>query len=228
MDSKEIYGSDIATAKILLDIKAVDFRPEQPFTFTSGWASPVYIDCRKLISFPAERRHVVQQAVSILGAEVGWSDIDAVAGGETAGIPYAAWIAEAADKPMLTSANRRVSAATPRSGRPRRRESGRGPRHRRRDKVNFVARCAAWSQGQRTFVASMDWRAQGPASLDVRLHFHLVGRPQGGRGRWLFWPRGSGRVAASSRPVSGRRPTAAGCGKRRVGGPTPVGRSRDE
>ena len=101
MDSKEIYGSDIATAKILLDIKAIDFRPEQPYIFTSGWASPVYIDCRKLISFPAERRHVVQQAVSILGAEVGWSDIDVVAGGETAGIPYAAWIAEAADKPML-------------------------------------------------------------------------------------------------------------------------------
>ncbi len=101
MDSKEIYGSDIATAKILLDIKAINFRPEQPYLFTSGWASPVYIDCRKLISFPAERRHVVQQAVSILGAEVGWSEIDAVAGGETAGIPYAAWIAEAADKPML-------------------------------------------------------------------------------------------------------------------------------
>jgi orotate phosphoribosyltransferase len=101
MDAKEIYGSDVATAKILLDIKAVNFRPDQPYLFTSGWASPVYIDCRKLISFPAERRHVVQQAVSILGAEVGWSEIDAVAGGETAGIPYAAWIAEAADKPML-------------------------------------------------------------------------------------------------------------------------------
>ena len=101
MANKEIYGSDIATAKILLDIEAVNFRPEQPYIFTSGWASPVYIDCRKLISFPAERRHVVQQATSLIGAEVGWSAIDAVAGGETAGIPYAAWIAEVADKPML-------------------------------------------------------------------------------------------------------------------------------
>ena len=101
MANKEIYGSDIATAKILLDIKAVNFRPEQPYIFTSGWASPVYIDCRKLISFPAERRHVIQQAASLIGAEVGWSEIDAVAGGETAGIPYAAWIAEVADKPML-------------------------------------------------------------------------------------------------------------------------------
>jgi orotate phosphoribosyltransferase len=101
MPAKPIHGCDIATAKILLDIKAVNFRPEQPYIFTSGWASPVYIDCRKLISFPAERRHVVQQAVSVLGTEVGWGKIDAVAGGETAGIPYAAWIAEAADKPML-------------------------------------------------------------------------------------------------------------------------------
>ncbi len=101
MPAKPIHGADIATAKILLDIKAVNFRPEQPYIFTSGWASPVYIDCRKLISFPAERRHAVQQAVSILGTEVGWHNIDAVAGGETAGIPYAAWIAEAADKPML-------------------------------------------------------------------------------------------------------------------------------
>jgi orotate phosphoribosyltransferase len=101
MPAKPIHGCDIATAKILLDIKAVNFRPEQPYIFTSGWASPVYIDCRKLISFPAERRHVVQQAVSVLGTEVGWKNIDAVAGGETAGIPYAAWIAEAADKPML-------------------------------------------------------------------------------------------------------------------------------
>ncbi len=100
-ESKSIHGADIATAKILLDIKAVNFRPEEPYIFTSGWASPVYIDCRKLISFPAERRHVVQQATSILGQEIGWPNIDAVAGGETAGIPYAAWIAEVADKPML-------------------------------------------------------------------------------------------------------------------------------
>jgi orotate phosphoribosyltransferase len=96
-----IHGADIATAKILLDIKAVNFRPEEPYIFTSGWASPVYIDCRKLISFPEARRHVIQQAIATLSAEVGFDSIDAVAGGETAGIPYAAWIAEATGKPML-------------------------------------------------------------------------------------------------------------------------------
>jgi orotate phosphoribosyltransferase len=100
-DAGEIRGADIATAKILLDIKAVNFRPEEPYIFTSGWASPVYIDCRKLISFPDARRHVIQQAIATVEMEVGFKSIDAVAGGETAGIPYAAWIAEATNKPML-------------------------------------------------------------------------------------------------------------------------------
>ena len=39
----------LTTARILLEIKAVNFRPEEPYTFTSGWRSPVYIDCRKII-----------------------------------------------------------------------------------------------------------------------------------------------------------------------------------
>ena len=46
-------------AKILLDIGAVNFRPEEAYILTSGWASPVYIDCRKLISFPRARRKVM-------------------------------------------------------------------------------------------------------------------------------------------------------------------------
>ena len=42
----------LTTARILLEIGAVNFRPEEPYTLTSGWKSPVYIDCRKVISFP--------------------------------------------------------------------------------------------------------------------------------------------------------------------------------
>ena len=38
-----------------LEIKAVNFRPEEPYTFTSGWKSPVYIDCRRIIYFPRAR-----------------------------------------------------------------------------------------------------------------------------------------------------------------------------
>ena len=99
--ASEIYGADRETAKILLDIEAVNFRPENPYTFTSGWVSPVYIDCRKLISFTSERRHVIDKAVAVLRQETDLGSTDAVAGGETAGIPYAAWIAEAASLPML-------------------------------------------------------------------------------------------------------------------------------
>jgi orotate phosphoribosyltransferase len=99
--ASEIYGSDRETAKILLDIEAVNFRPEDPYTFTSGWVSPVYIDCRKLISFTPERRHVIDKAVAVLRQETDLGSTDAVAGGETAGIPYAAWIAEATSLPML-------------------------------------------------------------------------------------------------------------------------------
>ena len=90
-----------ATARILLDIKAVNFRPEQPYIFTSGWASPVYIDCRRLIAFPAERRRVIAMAIETLERGPGLEGIDVVAGGETAGIPYAAWIADTTGRPML-------------------------------------------------------------------------------------------------------------------------------
>lgn len=93
------YGRE--TARLLLGIRCVNFRPEQPYKFTSGWASPVYVDCRKLISFTKERRRVIEMAAALLEREVGFRNVDAVAGGETAGIPYAAWIAEAAAKPML-------------------------------------------------------------------------------------------------------------------------------
>src|SRR5207302_7290076 len=76
-------------------------RPAQPFTFTSGWASPVYVDCRKVISFPRARRAIIDMAVAKIEREIGFESIDAVAGGETAGIPYAAWIADRLGLPML-------------------------------------------------------------------------------------------------------------------------------
>ncbi|PHX99738.1 MAG: orotate phosphoribosyltransferase [Rhodospirillaceae bacterium] len=87
-------------AEILLTIKAVNFRPEDPYKLTAGWASPVYIDCRKLISFLPERRTAMDLARVELEENVGRANIDSVAGGETAGIPYAAWISDALSVPM--------------------------------------------------------------------------------------------------------------------------------
>ncbi|MCB2106713.1 MAG: orotate phosphoribosyltransferase [Rhodobacteraceae bacterium] len=87
-------------ANILLEIKAVNFRPEEPYKLTAGWASPTYIDCRKLISFPRARRKVTELARIEIEETIGHENIDAVAGGETAGIPYAAWISDALMLPM--------------------------------------------------------------------------------------------------------------------------------
>jgi orotate phosphoribosyltransferase len=87
-------------AKFLLDIKAVNFRPEEPYKLTAGWASPVYIDCRKVISFPEARQTITRLAKAEIEEAIGAANIDAVAGGETAGIPYAAWISDAVNLPM--------------------------------------------------------------------------------------------------------------------------------
>ncbi len=88
------------TARILLEIEAVLFRPNEPFTFTSGRKSPVYVDCRKIISFPRARAQLMDFACELIQREAGYESIDCIAGGETAGIPFAAWIAERLGLPM--------------------------------------------------------------------------------------------------------------------------------
>jgi orotate phosphoribosyltransferase len=88
------------TAKMLLEVSAVLFWEDKPFVFTSGWASPVYIDCRKLIFYPRIRRQLVEFAEATLARDAGFEQFDVVAGGETAGIPYAAWIADRFGLPM--------------------------------------------------------------------------------------------------------------------------------
>jgi orotate phosphoribosyltransferase len=91
----------LITARILLEIGAVNFRPAEPYTLTSGWKSPVYIDMRRVISFPRARRKITELAAISITREIGFETVEAVAGGETAGIPYAAWIADSLALPML-------------------------------------------------------------------------------------------------------------------------------
>ena len=88
------------TAKMLLEVGAVLFNAEKPFIFTSGWASPVYTDMRKLIAFPRLRARMLEFAVTTIQREIGYESLDIIAGGETAGIPYAAWIADRLSLPM--------------------------------------------------------------------------------------------------------------------------------
>lgn len=88
-------------AKILLTTKSVLFNSREPFVFTSGRISPVYTDCRRLISFPQERSTLMDMGAALLKEKAGINNIDFVAGGETAGIPYAAYISDRLNKPML-------------------------------------------------------------------------------------------------------------------------------
>lgn len=100
MSDRKMDKDAETAARILLEVDAVLFRPNEPFTLTSGRVSPVYVDCRRLIAFPRARRRITDLAVSRIEAEIGCESLDVVAGGETAGIPYAAWIAERMSLPM--------------------------------------------------------------------------------------------------------------------------------
>lgn len=90
-------------ARLLLKIEAVHYYSEQPFKFTSGTLSPVYVDCRWPISFVDEREAIVEAAVELLRP----LNFECIAGGETAGIPYAALIAAQLRKPMVYVRKRR-------------------------------------------------------------------------------------------------------------------------
>ena len=75
------------SAAMLLDIKAVHFRPEDPYILASGLPSPTYIDCRKLISYPRIRSLLMDFMAATVLRDAGAEAFTNVAGGETAGIP---------------------------------------------------------------------------------------------------------------------------------------------
>lgn len=84
-------------AKILLEVNAVNLRPNQPFTFTSGIKSPIYCDNRLLISHPKKRNIIIKAFLNILKEK----EFDILAGTATAGIPWCAWLAQKVSKPMI-------------------------------------------------------------------------------------------------------------------------------
>ena len=88
------------TARMLWEIEAVHFRPDEPFTLSSGLPCPTYVDCRRIISFPRVRAALMDFLAAKVMREVGFEAFDGIAGGETAGIPFAALIAERMGLPM--------------------------------------------------------------------------------------------------------------------------------
>lgn len=88
------------TARMLLEIKAVHFNAAEPFTLASGLPSPTYIDCRKLISYPRIRATLMDFLSVTVMRNAGFEAFDNIAGGETAGIPFAALVAERMALPM--------------------------------------------------------------------------------------------------------------------------------
>lgn len=88
------------TARMLLEIGAVNFNTDTPFTLASGLPSPSYIDCRKLISYPRIRSTLMDFLTITVMRNAGFEAFDNIAGGETAGIPFAALVAERMALPM--------------------------------------------------------------------------------------------------------------------------------
>ncbi len=86
---------------MLLLTQSIQVYKDKPFVFVSGRISPVYIDCRKLLSFPTEREYIVTALAKMVETDIGVDKIDVVAGGETAGIPYASFVAHLVKKPMI-------------------------------------------------------------------------------------------------------------------------------
>ncbi|QMU57763.1 MAG: orotate phosphoribosyltransferase [Boseongicola sp.] len=88
------------SANMLLEIGAVHFNATDPFILASGLPSPTYIDCRKLISYPRIRSTLMDFMTVTVMRDAGFEAFDNIAGGETAGIPFSALVAERMALPM--------------------------------------------------------------------------------------------------------------------------------
>jgi orotate phosphoribosyltransferase len=99
-NSRTELGLTTTVAKALIEAGCVQFRVDEPFRLPSGWTSPVYMDCRRLISFPKLRHDLVGESLQLLRDRNCLQGIDAIVGAESSGIAMAAWIADNLQLPM--------------------------------------------------------------------------------------------------------------------------------
>jgi orotate phosphoribosyltransferase len=88
-----------AIAEKLLQVQAVKLSPEKPFTWASGWKSPIYCDNRKVLSFPFVRDFIKSELCSVIFEQ--YPDADVLAGVATAGIPWGAMAADQLKLPYM-------------------------------------------------------------------------------------------------------------------------------
>jgi len=86
-------------AEKLLQIKAVKLQPQEPFTWASGWKSPIYCDNRKILSYPAIRDFVKSELSNLVFTE--FPEAEVIAGVATAGIPHGALVADLLKMPFV-------------------------------------------------------------------------------------------------------------------------------
>lgn len=89
----------LKVAEFLLQIKAIKLNNSEPFTWASGWKSPIYCDNRKTLSYPPIRTYIRQQYVEKIREAFGSPDV--IAGVATGGIAQAALVAQEMDLPMI-------------------------------------------------------------------------------------------------------------------------------
>lgn len=91
--------NEMATAEKLLQISAVKLNPQQPFTWASGWKSPIYCDNRKILSHPFERDYIKSELCSVIFEK--FPEADIIAGVATAGVAWGAMVADQLKLPYL-------------------------------------------------------------------------------------------------------------------------------
>jgi orotate phosphoribosyltransferase len=99
-NQKIIEKISIQSAEILIDIGSVNFNVKKRFKLTSGKLSPVYCDCRRIISFPSERKKLINFLIKKLKSKDYFKSINNISGGETAGIPFASFVSSKLNLPM--------------------------------------------------------------------------------------------------------------------------------
>ncbi|MFH0843776.1 MAG: orotate phosphoribosyltransferase [Bacteroidota bacterium] len=91
--------SAIKIAEYLLQIKAIKLQPANPFTWASGWKSPIYCDNRKTLSFPEVRSFICDSFVSLVSSH--YPDVELIAGVATGAIPHGALVADRMKLPFI-------------------------------------------------------------------------------------------------------------------------------